>query len=287
MNQHQALKLVLLHQLQILMNKQIVNFFFVKNIMTSILTKRYTSVKSDYPFLKKPNPTHVGPIISEVELEKVKTTYLEVDYFNGDPVVGGLVTVNAVQTLTNKSLVDNSTSIVSNVEPTGKIMFTSPTTANVTTMITSIATQNQNIIIPDEPNGEVMLTTGDQVITGLKQFQNLGTTNGTISYNILTLPTATIMGSGDIATIDIGTATQIRFELHTMLTGSGISGSNIYNIYVQRTPFIYGLTENYIGDPALSGTIVPSIVGNDLIINYSTTYPNNINITSVCKMTLL
>lgn len=253
--------------------------------MSSLIKNRWNTTRSTYPFKHSPNYDQVRSRISDVELDSVKTKYLEVDYINGEPMVGSFVTTDAEQTLTNKSLVDNSTYIISNVEPTGMIRFTSPTTENVTTMITSLSTENRNIIIPDS-NGEIILNEGEQTINGRKIFTDIGFQYGDVSVYCIPINETVFTTETTLFTIDITGVSQLRTSTNIFLKSTSLTGSNVIDVYVQVNPFKYGISQNYIGEEQLNGDITVNLSGNDLTMTYTTTHPDEISMRGYTQLTL-
>lgn len=79
---------------------------------------------------------------------------------NGSPS-GGLVFTNNVQTLSNKSLVDNSTFIIDSIDATRRIGFDAGGTTGTTTTLTFAQTANRTLTFPNATDTLVARTTTD------------------------------------------------------------------------------------------------------------------------------
>lgn len=229
-----------------------------------LATSYYTTALNQYPFHTKPNEYYTKSLIDEVTLTTVNTKYLNVDFLNGSPIVGSFVTTDAIQTITNKSLVDNSTKIISSIDPTSSIMFTASGTPGVTTMFTTQSSTNQNIIFPDIASGTVMMSNGDKILE-----DKITHKNGDYYDSSIPIPEITsVLGDTIINTIAINLMRIINIRCKLILEFGSFASSIISNILVNTGTNTISQTTEHVGSYELDGSITAQISGTNINIIY-------------------
>lgn len=117
-------------------------------------------------------------IIRSVVADVATVEDITVGTLNGQPIAGPFVFTAAVQTLTNKSLVDTSTRIVDATDSTIAIAFDAAGSAGTVGTLRFSQTASAVYTVPPTAASFVM-TEGDQTINGAKTFATLAV--GTIS----------------------------------------------------------------------------------------------------------
>lgn len=156
----------------------------------------------------------IGPV------DEVITTDLTVTTINGQsyppPPGTGFVTLTGVETLSNKSLIDNSTWIVDVTDPTKRIAFDAAGSASTTTTLRATQTANRIYTMPDMgADTNFMFTGGSQTVTGTKSFS---------------AGTMRVVNSGDATVYTTLTTGAAPAGTVTTLATTGMAASRTYNI---------------------------------------------------------
>lgn len=181
------------------------------------------------------NPDEIGPV------REIITDNLTVNTINGasypPPPGTGYVTFTGVETLSNKSLVDNSTYIIDVVDPTKRIMFDAAGTTGTTTTMRATQTANRTYTMPDMgADTDFIFAAGAQTITGSKLFtagamriansvdtsvQTVFVTGNAPAGTIATITTSGLTTSRQYTLIDPGANTEILLGTATQtVTGT-------------------------------------------------------------------
>jgi hypothetical protein len=150
-----------------------------------------SSLISEDSIFTIPNPSVIGPRIDEINLRQ--GTFVDVDItgtFNDAVIAGQLVFAESVQTLTNKSLQDSTTSFIDNTDGTIKAKIDCAGSTGTTSTLKFVQTVDRTYTIPDSgANCSIVTTEGNITINGVKTFSNL--VASTISTNAINEATAT------------------------------------------------------------------------------------------------
>lgn len=123
--------------------------------------------------ITKPDGKSLG--LSPDEINVRKGTFVDLTVtgnFNGSPVSGSLVTTDAPQTLSNKTLHDSTTHFVN--DSTSEAQIIAGGAAGTRGILEFQQSNNVKYTLPDVPiDADVVLTEGDQVINGNKTFTGL------------------------------------------------------------------------------------------------------------------
>lgn len=171
--------------------------------------------------LGKPSYSSVWPFPSSIgPLDNVTTTNLDVTTINGlsypPPPGTGFVTLTGVETLSNKSLIDNSTFIIDVTDASKRIGFDAAGTASTTLTLRATQSANRTYTMADMgADTNFMFTGGTQTVTGNKSFSasTLRVVNSTDASVYTTFTTGTAP-AGTVATIST----------------SGLAASRTYNL---------------------------------------------------------
>jgi hypothetical protein len=173
-----------------------------------------SSLISEDSLFTIPNPSVIGPRIDEINLRQ--GTFVDIDVsgtFNDAVIAGQLVFAESVQTLTNKSLQDSTTTFIDSADGTIKTKIDSAGSAGTTSTLKFVQTANRIYTVPDSgADCSVVTTEGNITINGIKTFTNL---------------TATTLSATNIneATVSAG---------HTF-TGSFVSFNNVVKTRTSTT----------------------------------------------------
>ena len=137
-----------------------------------------SNVNPEEVFLTVPSPFYLGPKLDTINIRQgifVVATIgdLTVTTINGIPLPGGIfVTTTAVQTLSNKSLVDANTTFINSVDNTKQMRFSlTGATGGTLTQININSVAARTYSIPDSgANANFVMTEGNQSINGVKTF---------------------------------------------------------------------------------------------------------------------
>jgi hypothetical protein len=178
-----------------------------------------TNVNPEQVFLTVPSQFYLGPKPDTIDIRQgifVVATIgdLTVTTINGVPLPGGtFVTTTAVQTLSNKSLVDVNTTFINSVDNTKQMRFSlAGATAGTLTQININSVVGRTYSIPDSgANANFVMTEGNQSINGVKTFL------GTISFASIGATATTnqaVFGTGTTVTLNAPTPAANR--IYTM-----------------------------------------------------------------------
>lgn len=227
-----------------------------------------SSINTEYPVSNVPNAAALGENPRSIDID-----YLIVRISSTLPGGGGgTVTESSTSTLTNKSLSDTTTKIINSVTATKQIGFNlSAMNANTTVTLTSNAQTSYSLNIPNlGANSDIVTTTGNQTINGIKTFQsiNIGavkneatataTTSNATPTVLYTLPTTSNFVYGVTAELVCSGPTAVSF-LRISALAKNIAGT--LSLITTHDNFV-------IGEPALNGVAVTiTVVGINILVN--------------------
>ncbi len=184
-----------------------------------------SSLGRDQVLLSVANPYALGPKASEIRVPLGTFTNVVISgNINSIPVADYLATGSSVQSLTNKSFVDNSCSFVDNTDSSIKINMNAAGATATTATIRCIQTANRVYTVPDTTDSEFVMSTGTQTISGTKNFTS-STTNYGDNCTVYNGSTVTTVGAtnANLYTIPIvdGTNYMLVFDVMTGLDDTG------------------------------------------------------------------
>jgi hypothetical protein len=127
----------------------------------TFVSAKYVLLTGD-PLLSPNNAaaiTAARALISDANGIPTHSTVTSAELAQLSGITSGAVSLNGVQSLTNKSLVDSSTAIVDATDATKQIKFDAAGTTGTSTTLTSSQTANRVITLPDVTG--TVITTGD------------------------------------------------------------------------------------------------------------------------------
>ncbi len=110
----------------------------------------------------------LGSRLSRIEADEITVGDLTITgTINGTAVSGDIVFTDSVQTLTNKTLIDDNTIIANSLDPTVAIAFEALGATGTTAALQFLQTDDRVYTFPDPGiDADVLLTVGDQSING-------------------------------------------------------------------------------------------------------------------------
>lgn len=191
------------------------------SVYTQVGTSQMSVLSEEKVLIGKPSYNSYSQTIAVIgPVDEVITTNLTVTTINGQsyppPPGTGFVTLTGVETLSNKSLIDNSTWIVDVTDPTKRIAFDAAGSASTTTTLRATQTANRIYTMPDMgADTNFMFTGGSQTVTGTKSFS---------------AGTMRVVNSGDATVYTTLTTGTAPAGTVTTLATTGMAASRTYNI---------------------------------------------------------